>query len=183
MTASDPKRSPAQPSKTRKQVLTRQEKLAIAASLAEIIAAVGVMISVIYLAIQVGQSNTEAQLQTHNDTLALMHAPIEQFLAQPELAEIIRIGGETPDELSEADWFRFGYYYLMQFNMYDFLYLAYLDGTAVPSLWSGTDSSWRHVFRNEPGVRRAWREWRHAFGDPFQGYVDSVVTEAEQADR
>ena len=164
-------------------MLTRQEKLAITASLAEIIAAVGVMISVVYLAIQVSQSNTEAQLQTHNDTLALMHAPIEQFLAQPELAEIVRRGGITPDELNEADWFRFGYYYLMQFNMYDFLYLAYLDGAAVPQLWIGTDSSWRYVFENEPGVRRAWREWRHAFADPFQSYVDSIVEEVEKAHR
>ncbi|MDX1403992.1 MAG: hypothetical protein R3192_05620 [Woeseiaceae bacterium] len=164
-------------------MLTRQEKLAMVASLAEIVAAVGVMISIIYLAIQVSQSNTEAQLQTHNDTLALMHSPIEQFLAQPDLAEIVRTGGISPDELSEADWFRFGYYYLMQFNMYDFLYFAYLDGTAVSQLWIGTDNSWRHIFRNEPGVRRAWREWRHAFADPFQSYVDTVVAESEKSAR
>ena len=153
------------------------------ASLAEITAAVGVMISVIYLAIQVSQSNTEAQLQTHNDILELMHTPIQQFIAQPELAEVVRIGGIAPNELSEADWFRFSYYYMMQFNMYDFLYLAYLDGTAVPSLWISTDNSWRYVFRNEPGVRRAWREWRHAFADPFLSYVDSVVEEVEKAER
>ena len=162
-------------------MLNQQQKLAMVASAAEIIAAVGVMVSVIYLAIQVNQSNTEARLQTHNDTLTLMHAPIHQFLEQPELAEIIRVGGVTPDELSEADWFRFGYYWLMQFNMYDYLYLAHLDGAVVPSLWIGTDASWRNVFRNEPGVRRVWREWRHAFADPFQSYVDSLVAEIEES--
>lgn len=153
----------------------------MAASMAEIIAAIGVMISVIYLAIQVRHSNKQARLQTHNDTLNHMHAPIQQLLAQPELAEIIRVGGTNPDELTEADWFKFGYYYLMQFNMYEFLYLAYLDQSAPPQLWNGTDASWKDLFRKEPGVRKAWHEWRHAFINPFQGYVDSAVKDAERA--
>jgi len=152
------------------------------ASLAEIIAAIGVMISVIYLAIQVNHSNTEARLQTHNDTLTLMHAPIQQFLALPELAEIVRIGGANPDSLTEAEWFKYSYYYMMQFNMYDYLYLAYLDGAAVPSLWIGTDASWRNLLQTEPGIRRVWREWRHGFADPFQSYVDSLVGEIENSE-
>ena len=159
----------------------RQQKLAMAASLAEIIAAIGVMISVIYLAIQVNQGNVEARLQTHNDTLTLMHAPIHQFLEQPELAEIVRVGGLEPDQLTEAEWFRFGYYWMLQFNMYDYLYLAHLDDAVVPSLWIGTDASWRNVFKTEPGVRRVWREWRHGFADPFQSYVDSLVEQYEKA--
>lgn len=157
------------------------QTLQMAASIAEIIAAVGVMISIIYLAIQVRHSTRQSRLQTHNDTLILMHAPIEQMLAQPELAEIIRVGGEHPDNLSETDWFRFGYYYLMQFNMYEFLYAAQLDKATAPQIWTGTDASWRNVFRNEPGVRKIWREWRHAYPEPFRGYVDSIVNDAEQS--
>ena len=48
---------------------------------AEIVAAVAVVISIIYLAIQVRQSNRQSRLQTHNDTLNHMHAPIQQMLA------------------------------------------------------------------------------------------------------
>jgi len=160
--------------------MNRQQKIAMAASLAEIVAAIGVMISVIYLAIQVNQGNTESRLQTHNNILTLMHAPIYQFLAQPELADIVRVGGISPDDLNEAEWFKFGYYYMTQFNMYDFLYLAHLDESVEPSLWIGTDASWRNVFRTEPGVRRVWREWRHGFADPFQSYVDSLIDEIEE---
>jgi hypothetical protein len=126
---------------------------------------------------------SDGRLETHNDTLTLMNAPIQQFLAQPELAEIVRIGGTSPDELTDAAWFKFGYYYLMQFNMYDFLYLAHLDEAVEPSLWIGTDSSWRHVFETEPGVRRAWKEWRHAFADPFLSYADSLVEGIESANK
>ena len=158
------------------------QTLQSAASVAEIIAAVGVMISIIYLAIQVRHSNRQSRLQTHSDTLNHMHAPIQQILAQPELAEIIRLGGISPDELTEPDWFKFGYYYLMQFNMYEFLYAAHLDESTAPQIWIGTDASWRNVFRHEPGVRNAWREWRHAYTDPFQSYVDTVVNDAEKSE-
>jgi hypothetical protein len=162
-------------------MLSSPQTLQMAASMAEIIAAVAVMISVIYLAIQVRHSNKQARLQTHSDTLLHMHAPIQQFLAQPELAEIIRVGGTSPDDLTEADWFKFGYYYLMQFNMYEFLYAAHLDKATAPQIWIGCDASWKNVFRQEPGVRKAWREWRHAYIDPFQGYVDAIVRDAEKA--
>ena len=158
------------------------QTLQSAASVAEIIAAVGVMISIIYLAIQVRHSNRQSRLQTHSDTLNHMHAPIQQILAQPELAEIIRLGGISPDELTEADWFKFGYYYLMQFNMYEFLYAAQFDKSTAPQIWIGTDASWRNVFRHEPGVRKAWREWRHAYTDPFQSYVDTAVNDAEKSE-
>ncbi len=162
-------------------MLSSQQTLQMAASMAEIIAAVGVMISVVYLAIQVRHSNSQARLQTHSDTLNHMHSPIQQFLAQPELAEMIRIGGTSPDKLTEADWFRFGYYYLMQFNMYEFLYTAHFIESATLQIWEGTDASWKNVFQQEPGVRKIWREWRHAYADPFQGYVDTIVRDAEKA--
>jgi len=54
------------------------------------------------------------------------------MLAQPELAEIVRVGGISPDQLTEAEWFKFGYYYLMQFNMYEFLYAAHFDEATAP---------------------------------------------------
>lgn len=152
------------------------------ASLAEIIAAVGVMISVIYLAIQVNQGNREAQLQNYNDTLTLINAPINQILEQPEFADIVRIGGTNPDDLSEIEWFRFGYYYMIQYGTWEFVYHAHRNDVVVPQLWFGMDASWRQLIAAEPGVRKAWREWRHAFSQPFQGYVDSIVNDSEQAE-
>lgn len=163
-------------------MLTRQAKLAMAASLAEIIAAVGVMISVIYLAIQVNHGNKEAQLQNYNDTLTLINAPIHQFLEQPEFADLVRIGGTNPDDLSESEWFRFSYYYMIQYSAWEFVFYAHRDDVVVPQLWLGMDASWRHIIASEPGVRKAWREWRHAFPQPFQGYVDSIVNDSKQAE-
>lgn len=149
-------------------------------AIGELIGGITIIVSLVYVGYQIRQSNVQSRLLIHSNTLQHMHAPIQQFLAQPELAEIIRVGGKSPEELSENDWFKFGYYFLMQFNMYEFLYAAHLEGSTASPIWVGTDASWKNLFRQEPGVRKAWREWRHAFTDPFQGYVDSVVNASEK---
>lgn len=150
----------------------------IAASLAEIIAALGVIVSVIYLAVQVRDANRMSQQQAYKDTLDLMHSPIELVVGNSDIAETIRRGGPEPDQLSETEWFQYSFWWMMQFNMYEFLYTAYLDGRVVPHIWHGTDASWGNVIKEWPGVRRAWQEWRHAYGEKFRDYVDAIVNQA-----
>ena len=147
----------------------------IAASVAEVVAALGVIVSVVYLAIQVRDANRVSQLQAYKDTLELMHSPIERLVENSELAETIRRGGPEPNELSETAWFQYSFWWMMQFNMYEFLYTTYTDGKVVPHIWQGTDASWRRVLKEWPGVRKVWQEWRHAFGERFRDHIDEIV--------
>lgn len=157
----------------------KKENLGLAVDIAEIVAAIGVIVSVIYLAIQITDSNKEAQQQTYNDTLMLMHSPIEEMIASAELSEIVRVGGPEPDQLSDAEWFRYSFWWMTQFNMYEYLYIAHLNESVEPKVWLGTDASYDNVFRIWPGTRRAWREWRHAYAEPFRSYADDKVRQAE----
>lgn len=163
-----------------KKMSVRKEKLEIAATIAEIVAAVGVIISLVYLAIQLNDSNQETRLQTYNNTLTLMHTPIWQMVENEDLATIIRVGSLDPEQLSEDEWFRFSYWWLTQFNMYEYLYFSHLNEAVVSQLWYGTDASWTNEFENGPGIRKAWLEWRHAYASPFQAYVDEKVRKAEE---
>ena len=151
-----------------------------AASAAEIAAAIGVIVSVIYLAIQVREANRVSKQQAYKDILDLMHSPIDQMMANSELADTIRRGGPDPEQLSETEWFQYSFWWMMQLNMYEFLYVAHRQGKVVPNVWQGTDASWSTVIREWPGVRRAWQEWRHAYGEDFQSYVDEMVNACEQ---
>ena len=110
-----------------------------------------------------------------------MHSPIEQMISNTELSEIVRVGNTDPDKLSEAEWFRYSFWWMTEFDMYEYLYVAHGRGTVDANQWHGTDASFRNVFEVWPGTCRAWREWRHAFVDPFRGYVDALVVEGEDA--
>ena len=149
-------------------------------AIAELIAAIGVIVSVIYLAIQVRAGNLQVRQQATNDMLTLMHSPIEQMISNTELSEIVRTGNTEPDSISEAHWFRYSFWWLLQFDTYEYLYDAYQRGTMDSSQWIGTDASFRNVFEIWPGTRKAWREWSHVYQGTFRDYVDSIVDEGEQ---
>jgi len=97
-----------------------KERLDYVATVAEIVAAVGVMISVIYLAIQIDGSNKELRAQSFNDALSNIHEPLELLVQDAELSEIVRKGNLDPDLLTDAEWYRFLRWHLLRFDAYEY---------------------------------------------------------------
>ena len=155
-----------------------KEKLEYVATVAEIVAAVGVMISVIYLAIQIDGSNKELRAQSFNDALANVHKPLELLVQDQELSEIVRKGNLDLDSLSEAERYRYLRWQLLRFDAYEFTYYAQINDTITPEFWKGMDSSFSHDIRGYPGIRQFWREYQHAFADPFKTYVQQKIEES-----
>ena len=69
--------------------LMRNWDLARFATLAEIGASLGVIISVIYLGIQIQGSNKQLRAQSYNDTLEMLHKPLELIVQDQGLADIV----------------------------------------------------------------------------------------------
>lgn len=156
-----------------------KERLQIVAILAEIAAAAGVIVSVIYLAIQIDGSNRELQAQTYNDALANVHAPLMLLVENRELADLVRTGDRDPGELGDNEWFRYKAYQLMRFDGYEFTYYLNRDSSTSHELWVGMDASFAAAIQSSPGIRRFWKEYRHSFADPFRSYVDEKVGRPE----
>lgn len=154
---------------------THKERLDYIATVAEIVAAVGVMISVIYLAIQIDGSNKELKAQSFNDALANIHKPLELLVQDQELSDIVRKGNLDPDSLTDGEWYRFLRWQLLRFDAYEYTYYANRNDSITPELWRGMDSSFSHDIREYPGIRRFWSEYQHAFADPFNTYVRQKV--------
>jgi hypothetical protein len=146
------------------------------ATIAEILAAVGVMISVIYLAVQIDSGNKELRAQTYSATLDRLHRPTEMIVESQELSDLVATGISDPDKLSEKQWPRFFRWQSIRFDAYEFAYYAHLNDAITPELWIGLDNSITTNIQRGPGVRRAWREMRHGFADPFQSYVDGKIS-------
>lgn len=157
-----------------------KEKLDYIATVAEIVAAVGVMISVIYLAIQIDAGNKELRAQSYNDALANMHEPLELLVQDRELSEIVRKGNLDPESLTEAERYRFLRWHLLRFDAYEYTYYANKSDSVTPELWHGMDSSFSHDIREYPGIRQFWEEYRHAFAEPFNTYVQEKVDDSNR---
>ena len=89
------------------------------ALVAEIAGAIAVVLSVIYLALQIGANTKVLRSQAHYSALSLAQRPFEMAIADQGLADLIETSYASPEKLSEGQWFRCGNYLFMQFNSWE----------------------------------------------------------------
>jgi hypothetical protein len=80
------------------------------ALMAEIIGAVAVVVSVIYLALQIGENTKVLRSQAHFNALSLAQRPFEMVIDNEGLSKILNVGFATPDKLTSEEWLRCSYY-------------------------------------------------------------------------
>lgn len=152
----------------------QRERIELFALLAEIIGALAVVVSVIYLAMEISDNTSELQSQGHFHALSLAQRPLELLIADRELADIIETGYTAPEQLSTTDWHRFSMYQIMAFNAWEYLYYANRSGSIPENLWAGADAYYKQLIRMRPALRRFWTEYEHSFDEPFKTYVDTT---------
>jgi hypothetical protein len=154
---------------------SRKERIEVAALVAEIVGAVAVVISVVYLAAQVSEGNKELRSQSHYNALSLGSRPLEIELENAELAKIISNGYEEPEELSAEEWYRFSQYQIMAFNAWEYYYYEHEKSAIPEQLWVGANAYYVQNARTKPGLWKYWSEYEHIYSEPFHSYVEEFI--------
>ena len=154
----------------------RNWDLARIATVAEIAASIGVVISVIYLGIQIQDSNKELRAQSYNDTLEMLHRPLELMVQDQGLADLVVQAESDPESLSPGEWQRYSYLLMLRFDAYEHAYYAHQDGEIREELWKGIESSMQRTLSNN-GFRKFWAERKSMFPEPFHGFVETKVSD------
>lgn len=144
------------------------------ANLGEIVGAIAVVVSLVYLAVQVRQ-NTQAQ-RTENfsralDRVAAMQASLSQ---DSDAAVVFAKGVEEPSELSPIERIQFTWVMYELFGAFEFMFLA-SDTDAIPEeVWQRWSSAvaWWLTF---PGVQTWWKVRPIPFTESFTSYVESLL--------
>lgn len=145
-----------------------------AAQLSQIISALAVVITVIYLTIQI-QDNTKAlENQGHYNALSVAQAPIVMMVDNSDLARIIEKGYINPDSLVSVDQLRFYNHQFLSFNGWEYLYYANQSKSIPKSLWIGADGYFSDLIYTKPGLIKFWKSYKHAFAEPFKSYVENI---------
>jgi len=158
-----------------------KEKIEYFALVAEILGGLGVIISVIYLAAQVGDGNRALRSQNHHNALTLTERSMEMLIADKELAEIYVAGKAGDKKLTEADAQRLQYFIFLELNAWEFGYYQNADGAIPPQLWEGQDAWMRDEARTNVAFRDTWKEMKNAFAEPFRTYAEKIVFPSGQA--
>ena len=147
-------------------------KLAEIAQIAEVIAAVAVVVSLIYVGTEV-QSNTSAVRGAAMQAIATTDAnALMTIAADAELSEIIRVGQQDPSQLNPADAFRYRLY-MRQFwlsfqNIYQQSELGLIDSSVWQSYVSVICGMW-----SQPGTRETWSNHVNVLEPSFVAVVEA----------
>ena len=125
------------------------------ALLAEIVGGVGIIVSIIYLALEVSENTKNTQIANH---LALIEQASEfRYLrmTNPELVEIALKGSSNATSLSEVDQSRFRAYTLQAFDIRETAFLMNESDVLPAGAWEVWDYAWCNTVK-APGFRALW---------------------------
>jgi hypothetical protein len=140
---------------------------------AEIVGAIAVVVTLIYLARQIRQ-NTGALRSTATQAASDQAAESYRTLAtDPVLAGIFIRGLERPEELSDVETAQFNSLWMhVCFNMQNWYvqtHEGFLDGSLL--------ESWSRIMRPIsvlPGFQAFWQQRRHIYTPEFGAFIDSL---------
>ena len=138
----------------------------------EIVGAVAVVLSLVYLAIQIKNQNFEAKAATIQQVLQNNSTTISQ-LQDPELAKIWLVGTENLDALSDVDRLRFVIYVTTIMRFYENAYFQWRSGRLDDESWHALMGVVRDV--KSTNMYSTFLEIRrHHFRPEFLSYLEDL---------
>jgi len=143
-------------------------------ALGDLIGAVAVFVSLIYLAIQVRQNTNAMRAETAREVVASMRVNNTTVASDPELFRIFSTMTESPGQLSPQERGRATHLLFNHFRSIEDAHHQYAKGNLDEDIWAG----WSRTFCdyiNSPGWREYWELRRDYFSSTFVRYVDGLT--------
>ena len=150
-------------------------------NLSEIIGAIGVIASVIYLAQQVKKQTEEARLEASRDIASNFIETLRTVSENPELARILPSGVRNYDELEGEERLRVNYYFAAIFRIAEQQYLHSTRGTLDSMYFESFELAFQGLLSND-GPRQWWNHNQGIFSPGFRAFVESTMAEAQATD-
>jgi hypothetical protein len=155
---------------------------AAVSAISGMLATIAVVLSVVYLAIQVRRNTLATYSQAHHLTTIALAETASTIASSGELSRIYRLGLLSPDQLDEDEFFRFAAIGTSQFRTFENLFFQYRSGLVSEDFWAAHQENilW---FYHCPGMQIWWKEKRMAFAQSFREFLEaSKVTQLASPD-
>ena len=146
-------------------------------NLSEIIGAIAVVASVIYLALQIKKQTEEARLEASRDIASDFIDTLRAVSENPELSRILPKGVADYDQLEGDERIRVNYYFASIFRIAEQQFLHTSHGTLDSIYFESFVLAVRGLLANR-GPRQWWEHNQHIFSPSFGEFVAQTITEA-----
>ena len=145
-------------------------------STAEIIGALGVIVSLMYLAMQIRNQNRQSRLDVVNELARQRNEYSGNLADNGELAEIWFRGLKGYEELPEIERVRFSAHIARMVRVMENLFQHRAEDQFKGENWDAFDRYIRDTFSYK-GVQQWWQARSHYFAKSFQAHVDKHISE------
>jgi hypothetical protein len=151
-------------------------------AIGQLVGALGVIISLIYLAREVGGNAHATRRATMRSMLDSLNRFSQQVTTHADLAQLRSRGSDDFESLEAADRARFISLMHALFRTIEDVYYQHLDGHVDPRVWPGLEAVIRDM-NTRPGVRAWWRSYSHWFGKAeFAKFINQLQQTATPHD-
>jgi len=144
-------------------------------AIGQVVGAVLVGITLIYLAIQLRQNTAAMKSSTFLSVSTLMGSNMEIFATHGDIAPLFIKAQAGLDALTSAERVRFGFLMMMAFRRVETVVVQRHLGAIDPELTHGFERSAMSALRS-PGTRQWWDTAKGGFSDLFSTWVDHQLS-------
>lgn len=142
-------------------------------AIAELLGALGVILSLLYLATQMRQGNKLAK-RNATQTLLAARGEFNRFIAtDPVLTELFWTGLESPGNLSDAEWRRFSEVSTTLLRHFEAIYLDQVANLLPTGIWQSQECSMMR-WMAKPGLQKSLEELELDFDQGFVQYLKAL---------
>ena len=145
------------------------------ASLAEIVATVAVVVSLIFVVISLERNTATMQALNDNFIYELQYARTRDIVSSPGMAAIY-VKHRNGEELSAEEQERFFWDKMQELSTWEIAFNRHRDGLFSTQHWDGWNNYFEASFIPQFSAER-WAEVRDFYAEDFQDHVDAVYAE------
>ena len=141
-------------------------------AIGEIVGAFAVVLSLVYLAVQIRTQNKEARLASMHDTVAAQRESMRTFL-EPNVSEDFIAVVEDFNKADPVQRLRFTMVVMIALKANQDAYLQFLEYRLGEDFFHPFGAQLADMMANE-STRMVWKLRKHQFDGRFQDYVDKL---------
>ena len=146
----------------------------LAAAIGQVASAVAVVISLVYLALQLRHNTQAVQAQTYLSVQTNTISITSAIYLHQEFAELVLEAADSSSSLSPTQTFRWNTFMRSLFRQFDNLYHQFQAGALEADVWPGYEQIMIYWLRH-PGYLRWFEENAHFFSPSLQNLYSAKI--------
>ena len=145
-----------------------------AAFVAQIVSAIAVIASLIFVGIQLKRATSAIRASSSQAHSSMYTDLVQSIIDNADFARTWSVGLSDPKALSEAEWVRFVAYASALFRLYESSRVQWLNGRLDEEHWHTIERQ-AADFGHLPGLQLAWDLRAHWFSPEFRAWFDAMT--------